>query len=1184
MPGPYKKNVTEVQSEEQSPTTPRSPLDARSSPLLTGAREAPEYPSVRTWPLGGGEGPQQVGEVIGSGLRTVSVRLERIDYLIRQSETVTVSNEQSSGNNGISFLQINAGGRQLVNAEIRDLIVSKKIDVVLAQEPYSKVNKGSRFFTSLGRESRAICHKEKSTTVTPRAFVAVPNPDFHVFFVSALSNSHCVVVEVQTPSVTFFAVSSYFQFSDDIAVHIRQLERVLEQLRGEKIVIGLDANAESSLWSPKGTNEKGSQLERLIAAFDLHVINDKTQPPTFEERGASSYIDVTLVSGSMVGEVQSWTVKQNWTSSDHNAIAFKISSETPTVRADSSRFNIRRANWGLLDSTIKELSVARLDPINLDSVEEVERMADLLQEVLYAACEAAIPRRRRTRKNNPWWTRELTDKKAELYRARRDMQQQWSLPGHNLRQQQYRTLLRDYCRTVKGAKIDSWKKVVTVDGNEEPWGVVYKQLKSKLQNERILSSVRRADGGTLTMLETANRLLEVHVPDDIVESETPEQGQIRDSIASPPETEDAAPFEQWEIALILKSLKNNKAPGSDLLEIRVLKAAFKAIPHHFLRLFNACLEHGVFPSAWKRASLIFLPKGGDKDSSDSKSYRPISLLPVTGKLYERLVKRRLSLTALGPNMISDRQFGFRAGMSTEDAIIELRRLTSASPKKQVAALLFDVKGAFDCIWRPAILQSLKEKNCQKNIYRVLFSYFQDRQAQVEWGTEQISKPATRGCPQGSVLGPSGWNLGFDPLLRSLEQGVEIEIDDEKVNLPINFVAYADDLAVLIEGDTRAEIEKLGNAVVDHIVKQCAALKLEVSDTKTVGIIVKTPKVVGSKAVKINQKDLKSGPRYPIIKLNKKSIKFENSVRYLGINFDKNFGISSHCSYLRKKITPLFHDMRKLARCQWGLRYNALETIYKGVFGPTACYASAAWYKKGAHTDRILEDMHRQVLLAITRSYKTTSYEAVCVLAGTLPICIQLQVSAAKYNLRRGLDAEIGGVVIRHDPEGLRSSYDRVSEVAIDMWQARWSSSDDGRTTHDLFFPDVVLRIKSDWIRPDHLTSQVLTGHGEFNGRLAQFTLSKVEACICCGEQDNTIHFLFECPAFDEFREELILPVIGGLQAPEATLVLVSSPEYFKALKDYCRAAFDCKLQLKAILKKPVEEEEQIVEESSESDS
>ncbi len=1160
MPGPQKNNVAEVQPEERSPTTPGNPLVAESGRLLTGAREDLEHPSVRTWPVRGGGGLRRLGE--GEvGLRAMSVRLVR-DERIEKMARKTVDVEEPGSKNEIRFLQINAGGGQIVNAEICELIASKKIDIVLAQEPYSKVNKGSRYFTGLRRASRAICLKSAGTKTAPKAFVAVPNPDLHAFFVSALSTQHCVVAEVHTPSVTFFAVSMYFQFCDDIEVHLGQLEKVLENLRGQKVVIGIDANAESSLWSPRGTNEKGEKLERLIAAFGLHVVNDRTQPPTFEERGVSSYIDVTLVSGSMIAEVQSWKVKRDWTSSDHNAIVFKITTVAQTDRVDSSRFNIRRADWGLLDSTIKELSVSHLDHIVLDSAEEVEQMADALQKVLYEACETAIPRRRRIRKNNPWWTRELTDKKSELYSARRNMQQQWSLPGHSLRKAEYRALLRDYCRSVKGAKVGSWQEVVTVRGNEEPWGVVYKQLRGKLQNERTLSSVRCGDTESMSMLETANRLLEVHVPDDTPSNETPEQAQIRESINSPPETEDAAPFEQWEIALILASLKNNKAPGFDLLEVRVLKAAIKAIPHHFLRLFNACLEHGVFPRAWKQASLIFLPKGG-KDSSDSKSYRPISLLPVTGKLYERLVKRRLSDTALGPDMISDRQFGFRAGMSTEDAIIELRRLTAASPKKQVAALLFDVKGAFDCIWRPAILQSLKEKDCPKNIYKLLVSYFENRQAQVVWGTNQVSKQATRGCPQGSVLGPSGWNLGFDPLLRSLEQGVVTEGGGK---LPINFVAYADDLAVLVEGDSRAEIEKVGKAVVKHIVERCSAIKLEVSESKTVGIFVKKPKVVGSKAVKINRKDCrKGGARNPKIELGGKSISFEQSVRYLGVHFDANLGISAHCKYLREKLVPLFSDLRKLAQCQWGLGHKALETIYKGVFVPTVCYASAAWYKEGAHTDRILEDLHRQILIAITRCYRSTSYEAACVLAGTLPICIQLRVSVAKYHLRKGEDAEIGGVVIRHDPEGLKENYNRVLEVANEMWQARWEASEQGNATRELFFPDVVARVKSDWIRPDHFTSQVLTGHGYFNEKLHQLSLAKAAACICCGEPDNNLHFLLECPAFAEFRDELITPVSGGLEAPEATLMLVSSPEGFAALKEYSRVAFECKRQLENAL-------------------
>lgn len=61
-----------------------------------------------------------------------------------------------------------------------------------------------------------------------------------------------------------------------------------------------------------------------------------------------------------------------------------------------------------------------------------------------------------------------------------------------------------------------------------------------------------------------------------------------------------------------------------------------------LRLYNKCWENGYFPKEWKLAKLFVLYKGGGKDKQESNSYRPISLLPVLGKLLERLVGARLT--------------------------------------------------------------------------------------------------------------------------------------------------------------------------------------------------------------------------------------------------------------------------------------------------------------------------------------------------------------------------------------------------------------------------------------------------------------------------------------------------------------------------------------------------------------
>ena len=182
--------------------------------------------------------------------------------------------------------------------------------------------------------------------------------------------------------------------------------------------------------------------------------------------------------------------------------------------------------------------------------------------------------------------------------------------------------------------------------------------------------------------ETASLLMEVHVPDDLEDLDTPEQRAVREGARLAPTTEDSQLFMEQEVVTVVKNLKSDKAPGPDLVEVRVIKAATKVIPGQLVRHFNGCLHWDVFPRAWKVGSLSVFLKGEGKDEKDPKSYRPNCLLSVIGKLFEKLIKSRLNWTSLAPGQISARQFGFTSGMSTEDAIVELRRAVDASEQRR----------------------------------------------------------------------------------------------------------------------------------------------------------------------------------------------------------------------------------------------------------------------------------------------------------------------------------------------------------------------------------------------------------------------------------------------------------------------------------------------------------------------
>ena len=310
----------------------------------------------------------------------------------------------------------------------------------------------------------------------------------------------------------------------------------------------------------------------------------------------------------------------------------------------------------------------------------------------------------------------------------------------------------------------------------------------------------------------------------------------------------------------------------------MVKEAWPEIQTDLLQLFNCCLEQGVFPRQYKLAQTRALLKSVDKDPTDPKTYRPISLLPVIGKVLEKLIAGRLSVIVNEHPKSSARQYGFRPRRSTEDAIVELNRIVSATQGKYAVGLLFDISRAFDNVWWPSILSTLTERECPGNIYRLIQSYLTDRRASMIGSTKSEVKNITKGCPQGSVLGPMLWNLIFDEA---------IDIAERSDNQPI---AFADDLIVVVSANSRQAIEIKANTVTQELVAWCEEQKLEISIKKSEMLLLK------------GFLDIK---RPPVVKIGNTSMKMNPKARYLGIIFGSRLNITPHIDYITTKPKRLF---------------------------------------------------------------------------------------------------------------------------------------------------------------------------------------------------------------------------------------------------------------------------------------
>ena len=120
-------------------------------------------------------------------------------------------------------------------------------------------------------------------------------------------------------------------------------------------------------------------------------------------------------------------------------------------------------------------------------------------------------------------------------------------------------------------------------------------------------------------------------------------------------------------------------------------------------IFQSCLESGKFPTEWKKANVVPVYKKGDEQIL--KICRPISLLPITGKIFERLLYDKMFEFFIENNLISKNQSGFRPGDSCINQILSITHeiYQSFDDSLEVRAVFLDISKTFDKVWHKGLI-------------------------------------------------------------------------------------------------------------------------------------------------------------------------------------------------------------------------------------------------------------------------------------------------------------------------------------------------------------------------------------------------------------------------------------------------------------------------------------------------
>ncbi|XP_045450139.1 uncharacterized protein LOC123658893 [Melitaea cinxia] len=161
------------------------------------------------------------------------------------------------------------------------------------------------------------------------------------------------------------------------------------------------------------------------------------------------------------------------------------------------------------------------------------------------------------------------------------------------------------------------------------------------------------------------------------------------------------PCTSLEVLKIINNLDSNSSSGIDQINTKTLKCIKDLIVDELVACINKCLDEGSFPDSLKIAKVSPIYKSDLK--TDPSNYRPISVLPVLSKIFEKILYTRIYQHLNDIDYLSKKQYGFRPKSNTLAATIDLvSNIKSAIDKKQVAVGIFiDIKKAFDAILKPS---------------------------------------------------------------------------------------------------------------------------------------------------------------------------------------------------------------------------------------------------------------------------------------------------------------------------------------------------------------------------------------------------------------------------------------------------------------------------------------------------
>ena len=519
-----------------------------------------------------------------------------------------------------------------------------------------------------------------------------------------------------------------------------------------------------------------------------------------------------------------------------------------------------------------------------------------------------VPSRKCTRKelrfrNKPWINKRIQKMIKIRDRIFKKLKNDKSLTNKTL----YKKFRSRVATELKRSKIQYFQDYFSsnISNAKKLWSGIKSIISNKNQISNKINGIRDKNGNMISNSEEISNVFNnyfVNVADNIEKAIPRTSKSPMDYLkTSNPYSMFLSPTTKLEVEDVISNLDSTKSIGPNSIPIKLLKVLKPYISQYLEKLVNQSFLEGHFPSKLRSAKVIALFKKGNSELASN--YRPISLLPLFSKVFERIMYNKLYTFLTANNILYPLQFGFQKDRAIDHALIgmtEMIRLTLDN-KRFGCGIFVDLQKAFDTVNHNILIAKLEHYGVRGNVLQWFKSYLYDRDQYVSInGTSSTPLRVTSGVPQGSVLGPLLFLIFIN--------------DMPNASKKLKFYIFADDTSIYYESETLNEMITRVNKELKLVKKWLNANKLFLNIDKT-------------NYVTFHSTQIKIPPDVRI-KIGNKILKRAKYFKFLGILLDEYLNRKHHITELSKKLSRACGILFKIRNF---LPSNLLIDVYNSLF-------------------------------------------------------------------------------------------------------------------------------------------------------------------------------------------------------------------------------------------------------------